>query len=109
MDRRPFFAGEATSPTFFTTAHKVKIVGRRAAKEVLVEVGGQAQLDGTYHEQLYILGRIDDKLSVDCPRMKSHAPFASLGRIRSSSTENGAIQGRDGQPPWRYRADRHPV
>jgi len=74
-----------------------------------VRAGGLAQLDGTYHEQLYILGRIADKLSVDCPRMKSHAPLASLSRIRSSSTEDGIITGRNSQSPRRHGADRHSI
>lgn len=35
VDGRLFFAGEATSPTFFTTAHGARDSGERAAKEVL--------------------------------------------------------------------------
>ncbi|GGI30430.1 flavin monoamine oxidase family protein [Bradyrhizobium guangdongense] len=36
---RLFFAGEATSPTFFTTAHGARDSGERAAKEVLAALG----------------------------------------------------------------------
>lgn len=39
VDGRLFFAGEATSPTFFTTAHGAKDSGERAAKEVLAAQG----------------------------------------------------------------------
>ncbi|QQO34523.1 FAD-dependent oxidoreductase [Bradyrhizobium diazoefficiens] len=39
VDGRLFFAGEATSPTFFTTAHGAKDSGERAAKEVLAVRG----------------------------------------------------------------------
>lgn len=35
VDGRLFFAGEATSPSFFTTAHGARDSGERAAKEVL--------------------------------------------------------------------------
>lgn len=35
VDGRLFFAGEATSPTFFTTAHGARDSGERAASEVL--------------------------------------------------------------------------
>jgi monoamine oxidase len=35
VDGRLFFAGEATSPNFFTTAHGARDSGERAAKEVL--------------------------------------------------------------------------
>jgi len=34
-----FFAGEATSPTFFTTAHGARDSGERAAQEVLAALG----------------------------------------------------------------------
>lgn len=36
-----FFAGEATSPTFFTTAHGARDSGERAAKEVLMTAGSR--------------------------------------------------------------------
>ncbi|MBR0690832.1 FAD-dependent oxidoreductase [Bradyrhizobium manausense] len=39
VDERLFFAGEATSPTFFTTAHGARDSGERAAKEVLAAIG----------------------------------------------------------------------
>lgn len=39
VDGRLFFAGEATSPSFFTTAHGAKDSGERAAKEVLAFLG----------------------------------------------------------------------
>lgn len=39
VDGRLFFAGEATSPNFFSTAHGARDSGERAAKEVLGEVG----------------------------------------------------------------------
>lgn len=39
VDGRLFFAGEATSPTFFTTAHGARDSGERAAKEVLEALG----------------------------------------------------------------------
>ncbi|MCK1736503.1 FAD-dependent oxidoreductase [Bradyrhizobium sp. 138] len=39
VDGRLFFAGEATSPTFFTTAHGARDSGERAAKEVLAAAG----------------------------------------------------------------------
>lgn len=39
VDGRLFFAGEATSPTFFTTAHGARDSGERAAKEVLAALG----------------------------------------------------------------------
>ena len=35
VDNRLFFAGEATSPNFFTTAHGAHDSGERAAREVL--------------------------------------------------------------------------
>ena len=35
VDGRLFFAGEATSPEFFSTAHGARDSGERAAKEVL--------------------------------------------------------------------------
>jgi len=37
VDGRLFFAGEATSPNFFSTAHGARDSGERAAKEVLAE------------------------------------------------------------------------
>jgi monoamine oxidase len=39
VDARLFFAGEATSPNFFTTAHGARDSGERAATEVLAIVG----------------------------------------------------------------------
>lgn len=39
VDGRLFFAGEATSPTFFTTAHGARDSGERAVKEVLATPG----------------------------------------------------------------------
>jgi monoamine oxidase len=39
VDGRLFFAGEATSPNFFTTAHGARDSGERAAKEVLAAMG----------------------------------------------------------------------
>ncbi|MDD1528586.1 FAD-dependent oxidoreductase [Bradyrhizobium sp. WBOS7] len=39
VDGRLFFAGEATSPTFFTTAHGARDSGERAAAEVLAAIG----------------------------------------------------------------------
>jgi monoamine oxidase len=39
VDGRLFFAGEATSPNFFSTAHGAHDSGERAAKEVMVEIG----------------------------------------------------------------------
>ena len=39
VDGRLFVAGEATSPTFFTTAHGARDSGERAAKEVLGALG----------------------------------------------------------------------
>ncbi|MGY4499584.1 monoamine oxidase [Bradyrhizobium sp. GM24.11] len=39
VDGRLFFAGEATSPTFFTTAHGARDSGERAAGEVLSTLG----------------------------------------------------------------------
>jgi len=39
VDGRLFFAGEATSPDFFTTAHGARDSGERAAKEVLAAMG----------------------------------------------------------------------
>jgi monoamine oxidase len=38
LDGRLFFAGEATSPNFFSTAHGARDSGERAAKEVLTEM-----------------------------------------------------------------------
>ncbi|MFG3756591.1 FAD-dependent oxidoreductase, partial [Klebsiella pneumoniae] len=38
VDGRLFFAGEATSPNFFSTAHGARDSGERAAKEVLGRV-----------------------------------------------------------------------
>jgi monoamine oxidase len=35
IDNRLFFAGEATSPNFFSTAHGARDSGERAAKEVM--------------------------------------------------------------------------
>ncbi|WP_298873333.1 NAD(P)/FAD-dependent oxidoreductase [uncultured Bradyrhizobium sp.] len=40
VDGRLFFAGEATSPNFFTTAHGARDSGERAAKEVLAATSG---------------------------------------------------------------------
>jgi len=39
VDNRLFFAGEATSPDFFTTAHGARDSGERAASEVLAAIG----------------------------------------------------------------------
>jgi monoamine oxidase len=39
VEERLFFAGEATSPNFFTTAHGARDSGERAAKEVLAAIG----------------------------------------------------------------------
>ena len=39
VDGRLFFAGEATSPNFFSTAHGARDSGERAASEVLVAIG----------------------------------------------------------------------
>ncbi len=39
VDGRLFFAGEATSPNFFSTAHGARDSGERAAQEVLASVG----------------------------------------------------------------------
>jgi monoamine oxidase len=39
VDGRLFFAGEATSPTFFTTAHGARDSGERAAKEAIAATG----------------------------------------------------------------------
>jgi monoamine oxidase len=39
VDGRLFFAGEATSPDFFTTAHGARDSGERAAREVLAALG----------------------------------------------------------------------
>ncbi|MCJ9730994.1 FAD-dependent oxidoreductase, partial [Bradyrhizobium sp. PRIMUS42] len=39
VDGRLFFAGEATSPIFFTTAHGARDSGERAAQEVLAARG----------------------------------------------------------------------
>lgn len=41
VDGRLFFAGEATSPTFFTTAHGARDSGERAAGEVLMTAGSR--------------------------------------------------------------------
>jgi monoamine oxidase len=41
VDGRLFFAGEATSPDFFTTAHGARDSGERAAEEVLAARAGQ--------------------------------------------------------------------
>jgi monoamine oxidase len=41
VDGRLFFAGEATSPEFFSTAHGARDSGERAAKEVLTVLAGQ--------------------------------------------------------------------
>jgi monoamine oxidase len=38
IDGRLFFAGEATSPNFFSTAHGARDSGERAAREVLASV-----------------------------------------------------------------------
>jgi monoamine oxidase len=38
VDNRLFFAGEATSPNFFSTAHGARDSGERAAKEVLAAI-----------------------------------------------------------------------
>ena len=35
VDNRLFFAGEATSPNFFSTAHGARDTGERAAREVM--------------------------------------------------------------------------
>src|SRR5450631_1269558 len=40
VDRRLFFAGEATSPNFFSTAHGARDSGERAAMEVLASLAG---------------------------------------------------------------------
>jgi monoamine oxidase len=40
VDGRLFFAGEATSPNFFSTAHGARDSGERAAREVLKDVVG---------------------------------------------------------------------
>jgi monoamine oxidase len=39
VDDRLFFAGEATSPNFFSTAHGARDSGERAAREVLATIG----------------------------------------------------------------------
>ena len=44
VDGRLFFAGEATSPNFFSTAHGARDSGERAAGEVLTAVGPSANL-----------------------------------------------------------------
>src|SRR5882757_7166919 len=44
VDGRLFFAGEATSPEFFSTAHGARDSGERAAEEVLASVGPSANL-----------------------------------------------------------------
>jgi monoamine oxidase len=41
IDGRLFFAGEATSPEFFSTAHGARDSGERAAKEVLAELAAE--------------------------------------------------------------------
>ena len=41
VDGRLFFAGEATSPNFFSTAHGARDSGERAAREVLASVAGE--------------------------------------------------------------------
>jgi monoamine oxidase len=41
VDDRLFFAGEATSPNFFSTAHGARDSGERAAKEVMASRGEQ--------------------------------------------------------------------
>jgi monoamine oxidase len=41
VDGRLFFAGEATSPHFFSTAHGARDSGERAAKEVLAELAAR--------------------------------------------------------------------
>ena len=38
IDGRLFFAGEATSPHFFSTAHGARDSGERAAREVLADM-----------------------------------------------------------------------
>ena len=40
VDERLFFAGEATSPNFFSTAHGARDSGERAAREVLIALRG---------------------------------------------------------------------
>jgi monoamine oxidase len=44
VDGRLFFAGEATSPHFFSTAHGARDSGERAAKEVLAEINQEKHL-----------------------------------------------------------------
>jgi len=39
VDNRLFFAGEATSPNFFSTAHGAHNSGGRAARELLASYG----------------------------------------------------------------------
>jgi monoamine oxidase len=41
VDGRLFFAGEATSPEFFSTAHGARDSGERAAEEVLASVASE--------------------------------------------------------------------
>jgi monoamine oxidase len=41
VDGRLFFAGEATSPNFFSTAHGARDSGERAAREVLDSIGSE--------------------------------------------------------------------
>ncbi|MEH2559635.1 monoamine oxidase [Bradyrhizobium algeriense] len=41
VDGRLFFAGEATSPEFFSTAHGARDSGERAAREVMAALAGQ--------------------------------------------------------------------
>jgi monoamine oxidase len=45
VDGRLFFAGEATSPTFFSTAHGAYQSGRRAANEAMGTVGLAAEAE----------------------------------------------------------------
>ncbi len=48
VDGRLFFAGEATSPHFFSTAHGARDSGERAAREVLAGGKPATGLDGRY-------------------------------------------------------------
>ena len=41
VDGRLFFAGEATSPEFFSTAHGARDSGERAAEEVLASLASE--------------------------------------------------------------------
>jgi monoamine oxidase len=43
VDGRLFFAGEATSPNFFSTAHGARDSGERAAGEAITEIDGRAR------------------------------------------------------------------